>query len=136
MAMGGRKRQRQQELWIAATNVPRRPGHPLYNKLNELLAEGGFDEFVEQRCAKLYHQSLGRPSIPPGVYIRMLLIGCFEGIDPERGIAWRCADSLGSRAFLGYSLPEGMPEHSSPSVIHNRIDLTPTGPCAPRAGYS
>jgi len=123
MAMGKRKRKRQEELWIAASDVPRGPGHPFYTKLNELLAKRGFDEFVEQRCATFYHDSLGRPSIPPGVYIRMLLIGYFEGLDSERGIAWRCADSLGLRAFLGYSLTEGTPDHSSLSVIRNRIDI-------------
>jgi len=123
MAMARRKRKRQEELWIAASDVPRGPGHPFYTKLNELLAKRGFDEFVEQRCATFYHDSLGRPSIPPGVYIRMLLIGYFEGLDSERGIAWRCADSLGLRAFLGYSLTEGTPDHSSLSVIRNRIDI-------------
>jgi len=87
MAMGKRKRGRQQELWIAGTDVPRGPGHPFYGKLNELLAEHGFDEFVEGLCAEYYHASLGRPGIPPGVYFRMLLIGYFEGIDSERGIA-------------------------------------------------
>ena len=123
MAMGKRKRQRQPALWIAATDVPAGPGHPFYRKLNELLAERGFDDFVEGLCAKFYHEKLGRPGIPPGVYFRMLLIGYFEGIDSERGIAWRCADSLALRSFLGYTLTESTPDHSSLSVIRNRIDL-------------
>ena len=123
MAMGRRQRRRQQELWIAATDVPRGPGHPFYAKLNELLAERGFDDFAEGRCAKFYHDSLGRPGIPPGVYFRMHLVGYFEGISSERGIAWRCADSLGLRTFLGYTLTESTPDHSSLSVIRNRIDL-------------
>jgi len=123
MAMGKRKRQRQQELWIAGTDVPRGPGHPFYSKLNQLLAQRGFDDFAEGLCAEFYHDSIGRPGIPPGIYFRMLLIGYFEGIDSERGIAWRCADSLALRTFLGYTLTEGTPDHSSLSIIRNRIDL-------------
>jgi len=123
MAMGKQKRQRQQELWIAATDVPQGPGHPFYGKLNELLAQRGFDDFVERLCAKFYHESIGRPGIPPGIYFRMLLIGYFEGIDSERGIAWRCADSLALRTFLGYTLSESTPDHSSLSIIRNRIDV-------------
>ena len=123
MAMGRRKRERQKELWIAATDVPDGPGHPFYGKLNELLAQRGFDDFAEGLCAKFYHETIGRPGIPPGVYFRMLLIGYFEGLDSERGIAWRCADSLALRTFLGYTLTESTPDHSSLSVIRNRIDL-------------
>jgi transposase len=123
MAIGKQRRQRQQEFWVAAADMPPAPGHPFYTKLNSLLAEHGFDEFVESLCVKFYHEKLGRPSIPPGVYFRMLLIGYFEGIDSERGIAWRCADSLGLRKFLGYTLTEGTPDHSSLSIIRNRIDL-------------
>lgn len=123
MAMGKRTRQRQSEMWVAATDVPTGPGHPFYRKLNELLAERGFDDFVEELCAKFYHEKIGRPGIPPGVYFRMLLIGYFEGIDSERGIAWRCADSRTLGAFLGYSLTESTPDHSSLSVIRNRLDV-------------
>ena len=123
MAMGQRNRQRQGEFWIASTDVPTGPGHPFYVRLNELLADRGFDAFVEGLCAKFYHESLGRPGVPPGVYFRMLLIGYFEGIDSERGIAWRCADSLGLRTFLGYRLTDRTPDHSSLSIIRNRIDL-------------
>ena len=123
MAMGRRQRRRQQELWIAAADVPRGPGHPFYAKLNEFLAERGFDDFAERLCAKFYHDCLGRPGIPPGVYFRMHLVGYFEGISSERGIAWRCADSLALRTFLGYTLTESTPDHSSLSVIRNRMDL-------------
>jgi transposase len=123
MAMGRRQRQRQQEFWIAATDVPQGPGHPFYCRLNQLLAERGFDGFVEGLCAKFYHESIGRPSIPPGVYFRMHLVGYFEGIDSERGIAWRCADSRALSAFLGYGPADSTPDHSSLSVIRNRIDL-------------
>ena len=123
MSMGRRRRERQEELWIATGDLPEAPGHPFYRALNGILAEHGFDAFVEGLCRKFYHDALGRPSIPPGVYFRMLLIGFFEGIDSERGIAWRCADSLALRGFLGYSLAERTPDHSSLSVIRGRIDL-------------
>jgi transposase len=99
------------------------PGHPFYRRLNALLAEHGFDSFAEELCRKFYHQELGRPGIPPGVYFRMLLIGYFEGLDSERGIAWRYADSLTLRDFLGYPLSKATPDHSSLSVIRGRIDL-------------
>jgi transposase len=123
MAMGKRKTERQQELWIAATELPDAPGHPFYRKLNALLDEDGFDAFVEPLCQKFYHEELGRPSVPPGVYFRMLLIGYFEGIDSERGIAWRCDDSRTLRDFLGYDPKEITPDHSSLSKIRLRIDL-------------
>ena len=123
MAMGKRKTERQSELWVAATEMPQSPGHPFYRKLNELLAEHSFDTFVEDLCRKFYHDALGRPSIPPGAYFRMLLIGYFEGIDSERGIAWRCTDSLTLRDFVGYGLKERTPDHSSLSRIRQRIDL-------------
>ena len=123
MAMGRRKTERQQELWIAATDLPEAPGHPFYRKLNELLDESGFDRFVEDLCQKFYHDELGRPSVPPGVYFRMLLIGYFEGIDSERGIAWRCDDSRTLRDFLGYDPKEVTPDHSSLSKIRLRIDV-------------
>ena len=123
MALGKRKTERQQQLWVATGDIPDTPGHPFYRKLNELLARHGFDAFAEQRCEKFYHEQIGRPSIPPGVYFRMLLIGYFEGIDSERGIAWRCADSLALREFLGCTLTDTTPDHSSLSVIRHRIDL-------------
>ena len=123
MAMGNRKTERQQEMWIAATDLPEAPGHPFYRKLNVLLNENGFDPFVEGVCREFYHDELGRPSVPPGVYFRMLLIGYFEGIDSERGIAWRCDDSRTLRDFLGYDPEEVTPDHSSLSKIRYRIDL-------------
>ena len=123
MAMGRRQEQRQGEFWVATGDIPQSPGHPFYQRLNKLLAEAGFDAFVEGLCQGFYAEKAGRPSIPPGVYFRMLLIGFFEGIDSERGIAWRCWDSLALREFLGYSLTEPTPDHSSLSVIRNRLDV-------------
>jgi transposase len=131
MAMGKRKTERQQDLWVATADISKAPGHPFYRRLNQVLAQGpgggdgpvGFDAFVEGLCQKFYHEELGRPGVPPGVYFRMLLIGYFEGIDSERGIAWRCDDSRTLREFLGYGLTEDTPDHSSLSVIRQRIDL-------------
>jgi transposase len=123
MSMSKRRSERQQHLWINTTEIVPSPGHPFYQRLNELLDQHGFDRFAEDRCRAFYAETRGRPSIPPGVYFRMLLVGYFEGIDSERGIAWRCADSLALRQFLGYELTEGTPEHSSLSVIRGRIDV-------------
>jgi transposase len=123
MAMGKRKTERQQELWVATTDIPQAPGHPFYRKLNQLLAEYGFDPFVEGLCQKFYDEQIGRPGVPPGAYFRMLLIGYFEGIDSERGIAWRSDDSRTLRDFLGYDIKEATPDHSSLSRIRGRIDL-------------
>ena len=123
MSMSKRHADRQEELWIATSEMPRSPGHPFYQRLNGLLDEHGFDRFVEQRCERFYASGQGRPSIAPGVYFRMLLIGYFEGIDSERGIAWRCSDSLGLREFLGHSLTERTADHSSLSIIRGRIDV-------------
>jgi transposase len=123
MAMGRRKTERQQELWVATMDIPQAPGHPFYRKLNQVLAEHGFDPFVEGICQEFYHEEIGRPSVPPGVYFRMLLIGYFEGIDSERGIAWRSDDSRTLRDFLGYGVKEATPDHSSLSKIRGRIDL-------------
>jgi len=122
MALGRRRAQRQDGLWIATGEVAAGPGHPFYTRVNEILAEAGFDRWVEQRCERFYAR-IGRPGIPPGVYFRMLMIGYFEGLDSERGIAWRCADSLGLRAFLGYGLTKATPDHSTLSVIRHRIDI-------------
>ncbi len=123
MALGRRKRERQGELWIAAQDVPQPAGHPFYRRLNQLLAEAEFDEYVESLCGPFYAAHRGRPGIPPGVYFRMLLIGYFEGIDSQRGIAWRCADSLSLKSFLGYSLAEAVPDHSSLTVIRQRLSI-------------
>lgn len=122
MALGKRKA-KQDELFTPTVHLPRSPGHPFYQKLNQVLAEAQFDEFAEKLCAPAYKQG-GRPGIPPGVYFRMLLIGYFEGIDSQRGIAWRCGDSFSLRAFLGLGLTEATPEHSSLSVIRQRLPET------------
>jgi len=87
MALGRRKDNRQQEMWVSTTDLPRSVGHAFYVKLNKLLADAGFDKFVEELCRSHYHRKMGRPGIPPGIYFRMLLIGYFEGIGSQRGIA-------------------------------------------------
>jgi transposase len=116
MAMGKRKqKERQQDLWIASSAIARTPGHAFYDRLNELLSEHKFDRKVEHLCGRYYRGPKGRPSIAPGVYFRMLLIGYFEGLESERGIAWRVADSLSLRQFLGYGLDELTPDHSTVS---------------------
>lgn len=122
MAMG-KKKGRQAGLWIATSDLARSPGHPFYERLNQLLAEHGFDSFVEEQCRGFYAERMGRPSLPPGVYFRLLLIGYFEGIDSERGIAWRVADSLTLREFLGLSLSESPPDHSTISRNRRLIDV-------------
>lgn len=119
MALGKRK-PKQDELFIATAQLATGPGHPFYSKLNQVLAAAGFDDFVEQLCAPAYKQG-GRPGIPPGTYFRMLFIGYFEGIDSQRGIAWRCADSLALRNFLGLSLTEASPVHASMTIIRQRL---------------
>ena len=124
MAMGTRKgREKQEDLWIAHTELATAPGHPFYQKLNELLESERFDEFVEGRCAKFYAAKYGRPSLTPGIYFRSLLIGYFEGIEAERGIAWRLADSLALRRFVGIALDEYTPDHSTISRTRRLIDL-------------
>jgi len=115
MAMGTRrKRERQQDLWIATSDVIETPANAFYDRLNQILDAHRFDVKVERLCRKFYAKSpYGRPSIAPGVYFRSLLIGYFEGLDSERGIAWRTADSLSLRKFLGYALDEATPDHST-----------------------
>lgn len=109
--MGTRKqRERQEELWYRS-ELPEAPGHPFYKRLNEVLDRDGFDRFCEGRCREFYHEKLGRPSLAPGLYFRLMMIGFFEGIDSERGIAWRVADSLTLRQFLGIGLDERTPDH-------------------------
>jgi transposase len=120
MALGRRKRE-QQEAWVATSDLPKSPGHPFYEKLNGLLAEAGFDAYVEELCRPYYAEGRGRPSIPPGMYFRMLLAGYFEGIGTQRGIAWRCSDSLSLRAFLGLGATQAAPDHSSLTVIRQRL---------------
>ena len=124
MAMGTRKQQEQQEeLWIATASLPRTAGHPFYERLNDLLEEAGFDGYVEERCRRFYAPKMGRPSLAPGVYFRLLLIGYFEGLEGERGIAWRAADSLGLRRFLRIGLEEMPPDHSTISRTRRLIDV-------------
>jgi len=125
MAMGRRAKQRrpQQDLWIAHTELPRTVGHPFYEKLNQLLEERKFDEFVEAQCEGFYAESMGRPSLTPGRYFRLLLIGYFEGIDGERGIAWRAGDSLALRRFLELELSERPPDHSTISRTRRLIEV-------------
>ncbi len=117
---GGEK---QEDIWIAHTELAVAPGHPFYKRLNELLEGAGFDEFVEGLCVRFYHARLGRPSLQPGVYFRALLVGYFEGIDSERGIAWRVADSLALRRFLLIGLDERTPDHSTISRSRRLIDM-------------
>jgi transposase len=124
MAMGTRKqRERQEDIWVAHTEIASAPSHPFYQRLNELLEAEKFDEFVEARCAKFYAAKYGRPSLTPGLYFRSLLIGYFEGIDSERGIAWRLADSLALRRFVGIALDEYTPDHSTISRTRRLIDV-------------
>src|SRR5229473_126260 len=124
MAMGTRtQREKQEDLWIAHTELASAPGHPFYQRLNELLEAERFDEFVESRCARFYAARFGRPSLTPGIYFRALLIGYFEGIGAERGIAWRLADSLALRRFVGIALDEYTPDHSTISRTRRLIDL-------------
>ena len=123
MSMGKRKRERQPTMWVPTTGLPTTVSHPFYRRLNQLLREHGFDDFVEDQCAGFYAETTGRPSLPPGIYFRLLLIGYFEGIDSERGIAWRAADSLALRDFLGVGLDSGSPDHSTISRTRRLIDL-------------
>jgi transposase len=122
MALGRRPEERQEEFWIAMGDLPRSAGHPFYDRLEQLLGEGGFDEFVEDLCEPYYAEG-GRPSIPPGRYFRMLFVGYFEGIDSQRGIAWRCSDSLSLRGFLGLRPTQNSPDHSSLTRIRKRLPL-------------
>src|SRR6266853_1735728 len=123
MAMGRRKSERQQPLFIPAADLPRTVAHSFYAKLNEVLAGWKFDPFVEDLCARFYAVKRGRPSLAPGTYFRLLLVGYFEGIDSERGIAWRVADSLGLRQFLGFGLDEETPDHSTISRTRRLMDV-------------
>jgi transposase len=118
MSMGQRKRDEQAAFWVATEDLPQSGGHPFYEQVNKILEAEGFDAFAERRCRKFYADTLGRPSLPPAIYFRMLLIGYFEGIDSERGIAWRVADSLALRQFLGYALTDATADHST--ISRNR----------------
>jgi transposase len=122
MAMGKRK-SKQTPMWVAATDLPVSPGHPFYTRLNSILDEAGFDRFAETACAGFYAPVMGRPGLPPGRYFRLLLIGYFEGIDSERGIAWRVADSLALRSFVGLGGEVAAPDHSTISRTRRLIDI-------------
>ncbi len=119
----GKRRDEQQEMWVATTSLPKSEGHVFYRKLNQVLAEAGFDQTVEGICEPYDHDRLGRPSIPPGVYFRMLLVGYYEGLSSQRGIAWRCSDSLSLRQFLGIPLTKETPDHSSLTRVRDRLPL-------------
>jgi transposase len=123
MAMGERKRDEPAAFWVATAALPQSGGHPFYEQVNKILEAEGFDRFTEARCAQFYAAGRGRPSLPPAIYFRMLLIGYFEGIDSERGIAWRVADSLALRRFLGHSVTDATADHSTISRNRRLIDL-------------
>ncbi|MGZ8478847.1 MAG: transposase [Candidatus Binatia bacterium] len=123
MAMGKRKHEEQRGMWVAVSELPRSVSHPFYEKLNGLLAEHEFDEFVQTQCQPFYAEKMGRPSLAPGQYFRFMLLGYFECLDSERAMAWRAADSLGVRAFLGLALTECAPDHSTISRTRRLIDL-------------
>src|SRR5437899_4098704 len=122
MAMGKRRRE-QAPMWVAATDLPASPGHPFYARLNAILDEAGFDRFAEEQCRQFYAPVMGRPGLPPGRYFRLLLVGYFEGLDSERGIAWRAADSLAVRNFVGLGLDTVAPDHSTISRTRRLIAL-------------
>ena len=120
--MGKRRfRERRPSMWVASTDLPRSAGHPFYAHLNSVLDEAGFDWFVEAQCAPFRADGVGRPSLAPGRYFRLLLLGYFEGLDSERAIRWRAADSLSLRAFLDVALQEAPPDHST-TVAHAATD--------------
>jgi transposase len=124
MGMGTRqRRQRQEELWVATASLVRPASHPFYERVNELLDECRFDEFVEATCQRFYADRIGRPGLAPGIYFRLLMVGYFEGIDSERGMAWRAADSLAIRAFLRIGLDETTPDHSTISRTRRLMDV-------------
>jgi len=110
-------------MWLATQDLPRTAAHPFYSRLNQILDQHDFDGHVEGLCQRFYADEIGRPGLPPGRYFRLLLIGYFEGLDAERGIAWRGADSFGLREFLGLVLPEAPPDHSTISRTRRLIDL-------------
>ena len=119
----GRRQAEQKSMWLIYDQLPQSQGHVFYERLQKLLHQKAFDAFLEKLCAPFYAEKLGRRSIPPGRYFRMLLIGYFEGIDSERGICWRCSDSLSLREFLGLGPTESVPDHSSLCRIRGRLPL-------------
>jgi transposase len=122
MAMGTRQTE-QPPLWVATSDLPSSPGHPFYAKLSAILDAEGFDRFAEDQCRRFYAPTMGRPSLEPGRYFRLLLVGYFEGLDAERGIAWRAADSLAVRRFVRLGIEEAAPDHSTISRTRRLIDV-------------
>lgn len=124
MAMGKRRRRATQtSMWVATQDLPRSAAHPFYARLNHILDQADFDGYVESLCQHFYADEIGRPGLPPGRYFRMLLLGYFEGLDSERAIAWRAADSLSVRSFLGLAVHEAPPDHSTVSRTRRLIDV-------------
>jgi transposase len=124
MAMGKRKRRAHQStIWIATNDLPRTAAHPFYERINQILDKAGFDAEVEKLCAPFYAERMGRPSLAPGRYFRLLIVGYFEGLDSERAIAWRAADSFALRQFLDLELVEAPPDHSTISRTRRLIDV-------------
>jgi transposase len=123
MSMGSREGGDQPPLWVTTSELARGEGHLFYRRLNELLRRHGFDPFVEKLVEerKVFAETLGRPSIPPGTYMRMMFVGFFEGLSSERAIAWKCADSLSLREFLGYGLTQATPDHSTLSGLRRKF---------------
>jgi hypothetical protein len=121
MALGKRRRERQLEAFVAASDLPKSPGHPFYTALNRLLAANGFDPLVEKLCAPYYAETMGRPGVPPGVFFRMLFVGYFEGLKSHRAISWRCTDSRSLGEFLGLAPTDPVPNHSCVSKTHKRL---------------
>lgn len=112
----------QQSMWVATSDLPQGGGHPFYERLNQILNAAGFDAFVEKLCAPFYAR-MGRPGLAPGRYFRLLLVGYFEGLDSERAIAWRAADSLSLRSFLRLAAPASPPDHSTISRTRRLLSL-------------
>ncbi len=124
MAMGRRKKRfRQEGLWTPTAALPVSASHPFYQRLNQILDEKKFDEYVETICEQFYAGEVGRPGLSPGIYFRLLIVGYFEGIDSERGIAWRASDSLSIRSFVHIALDESVPDHSTISRTRRLIDV-------------
>lgn len=120
----GRMGEKQGEMFYTWDELPRSPGHPFYDRLQKELEKAGFDAFAESLCAPYYASGKrGRPSLVPGRYFRMHLVGYFEGIDSERGIEWKCSDSLALRDFLKLKVSDHVPDHSTLSTTRKRLPL-------------
>ena len=118
-----RRRPKQTSMWVATQDLPRSAAHPFYTRLNQILDEPTSTATSRALCQRFYADEIGRPGLPPGRYFRLLLIGYFEGLDAERAIAWRAADSFALREFLGLVLPEAPPDHSTISRTRRLIDV-------------